>query len=109
MGSINEEGKSKKKFESHGKANILALGKAFPSQLVMQESLVDGYFKNTNCNDPELKQKLARLCKFLSLSYIYIYIYITLFFLFFFLRHLRYKIIISMNIYGYVEIELIIT
>lgn len=73
MGSINEEGKAMKKYESHGKAHILALGKAFPSQLVIQESLVDGYFKNTNCNDPELKQKLTRLCKFLFLSYIYIY------------------------------------
>ncbi|OMO74451.1 hypothetical protein CCACVL1_16717 [Corchorus capsularis] len=46
-----------------GKAAILALGKAFPHQLVMQEFLVDGYFKNTNCDDPELKQKLTRLCK----------------------------------------------
>jgi hypothetical protein len=47
---------------SPGKATILALGKAFPHQLVMQEFLVDGYFKNTNCDDPELKQKLTRLC-----------------------------------------------
>uniref|UniRef100_A0A5B7BWG9 Putative chalcone synthase n=1 Tax=Davidia involucrata TaxID=16924 RepID=A0A5B7BWG9_DAVIN len=46
-----------------GKATILALGKAFPHQLVMQEFLVDGYFKNTNCDDPDLKQKLTRLCK----------------------------------------------
>nr|UPN62989.1 polyketide synthase 1 [Aquilaria sinensis] len=46
-----------------GKATILALGKAFPYQLVMQEFLVDGYFKNTSCKDQELKQKLARLCK----------------------------------------------
>ncbi|KAJ1404059.1 Thiolase-like [Sesbania bispinosa] len=46
-----------------GKATILALGKAFPHQLVMQEYLVDGYFKDTNCDNPELKQKLARLCK----------------------------------------------
>ncbi|GAU49681.1 hypothetical protein TSUD_91810 [Trifolium subterraneum] len=46
-----------------GKATILALGKAFPHQLVMQEYLVDGYFRDTNCDNPELKQKLARLCK----------------------------------------------
>ncbi|CDO96957.1 unnamed protein product [Coffea canephora] len=46
-----------------GKATILALGKAFPPQLVMQEFLVDGYFRNTNCDDPDLKQKLTRLCK----------------------------------------------
>lgn len=47
-----------------GKATILALGKAFPHQLVMQEFLVDGYFRNTHCDDPELKQKLTRLCNF---------------------------------------------
>ncbi|KAB2636164.1 chalcone synthase [Pyrus ussuriensis x Pyrus communis] len=46
-----------------GNATILALGKAFPHQLVMQDFLVDGYFKDTNSDDPELKQKLARLCK----------------------------------------------
>ncbi|GFP85954.1 chalcone synthase 8 [Phtheirospermum japonicum] len=46
-----------------GKATILALGKAFPHQLVLQDFLVDGYFRNTNCDDLELKQKLARLCK----------------------------------------------
>ncbi|ONH92164.1 hypothetical protein PRUPE_8G159600 [Prunus persica] len=46
-----------------GRATILALGKAFPHQLVMQDFLVDGYFRDTNCDDPELKQKLARLCK----------------------------------------------
>lgn len=49
-----------------GKANILALGKAFPHQLVMQDLLVDGYFKDTNCDDPELKRKLTRLCKHCS-------------------------------------------
>nr|GMD09817.1 type III polyketide synthase B [Ipomoea batatas]GMD11020.1 type III polyketide synthase B [Ipomoea batatas] len=52
-----------KKAASPGKASIMALGKAFPHQLVMQEFLVDGYFKNTNCDDPVLKQKLTRLCK----------------------------------------------
>ncbi|XP_058081948.1 type III polyketide synthase B [Magnolia sinica] len=46
-----------------GKTTIMALGKAFPHQLVMQQFLVDGYFKNTKCNDPDLKQKLTRLCK----------------------------------------------
>lgn len=53
---------------SPGKATILALGKAFPHQLVMQEYLVEGYFRDTNCDDPELKRKLARLCKFTTLS-----------------------------------------
>jgi hypothetical protein len=32
---------------------------------VMQEYLVDGYFRDTNCDNPELKQKLARLCKYI--------------------------------------------
>ncbi|KAK1297457.1 Chalcone synthase A [Acorus calamus] len=43
-----------------GKATVLALGKAFPHQLIMQELLVDAYFKNTKCDDPNLKQKLTR-------------------------------------------------
>ncbi|KAJ8765015.1 hypothetical protein K2173_010487 [Erythroxylum novogranatense] len=51
------------KMANPGKATILALGKAFPHQLVMQEFLVDGYFKNTNCDDPDLKRKLTRLCQ----------------------------------------------
>ncbi|KAG8368160.1 hypothetical protein BUALT_Bualt15G0016200 [Buddleja alternifolia] len=51
---------------SPGKAAILALGKAFPHQLVMQEYLVDGYFRDTNCDDPDLKQKLTRLCNLSS-------------------------------------------
>lgn len=61
-----------------GKATILALGKAFPHQLVMQEYLVDGYFRDTNCDSPELKQKLTRLCKYINklspfpLFYVYI-------------------------------------
>lgn len=61
MGS--EEMKQCQKNAGPGKAVILAIGKAFPHQLVMQEFLVDGYFKNTNCDDPDLKQKLTRLCK----------------------------------------------
>ncbi|KAI4299895.1 hypothetical protein L6164_033316 [Bauhinia variegata] len=54
--------KGVEKRTKHGKATILALGKAFPHQLVMQEYLVDGYFRDTNCDNPELKQKLTRLC-----------------------------------------------
>ncbi|CAL5079871.1 unnamed protein product [Urochloa decumbens] len=46
-----------------GKATILALGHAFPQQLVMQDYVVDGFMRNTNCDDPELKEKLTRLCK----------------------------------------------
>ena len=60
-GKVEQEGSSEKK-TSPGKAAILALGKAFPHQLVMQEFLVDGYFRNTNCDDPDLKEKLTRLC-----------------------------------------------
>ncbi|ONK71417.1 uncharacterized protein A4U43_C04F8340 [Asparagus officinalis] len=60
MGSTGERSPLR---ANKGKACILALGKAFPHQIVMQDYLVDGYFKNTNCEDPELKQKLARLCK----------------------------------------------
>lgn len=61
MGS-EEEPKGFPKMVNPGKATILALGKAFPHQLVMQEFLVDGYFKNTNCDDPDLRKKLSRLC-----------------------------------------------
>ncbi|XP_061343712.1 type III polyketide synthase B [Gastrolobium bilobum] len=62
---MGEEGilKGVTKQVNTGKATILALGKAFPHQLVMQEYLVDGYFRDTNCDNPELKQKLTRLCK----------------------------------------------
>ncbi|XVF00945.1 hypothetical protein REPUB_Repub04eG0046000 [Reevesia pubescens] len=59
MGSVEEVQKG---FPKIGKAALLALGKAFPHQLVMQEFLVDGYFKNTNCDDPDLRKKLSRLC-----------------------------------------------
>ncbi|GLT86118.1 hypothetical protein SLE2022_042800 [Rubroshorea leprosula] len=63
MGSEDVSHVRSQKLATPGKATILALGKAFPQQLVMQELLVDGYFKNTNCDDPELKQKLSHLCK----------------------------------------------
>jgi hypothetical protein len=46
-----------------GKATILALGHAFPQQLVMQDYVVDGFMRNTKCDDPEVKEKLTRLCK----------------------------------------------
>ncbi|KAG4168680.1 hypothetical protein ERO13_A12G039800v2 [Gossypium hirsutum] len=63
MGSEEEPKEGFPKMVNPGKATILALGKAFPHQLVMQEFLVDGYFKNTNCDDPDLRKKLSRLCK----------------------------------------------
>ncbi|XP_010258840.1 PREDICTED: type III polyketide synthase A-like [Nelumbo nucifera] len=46
-----------------GKATVLALGKAFPSQLIPQECLVEGYFRDTKCDDSAIKEKLERLCK----------------------------------------------
>ncbi|KAH0436436.1 hypothetical protein IEQ34_026411 [Dendrobium chrysotoxum] len=45
------------------KAVILALGKALPDQLLLQESLVENYFRETNCDDPVMREKLERLCK----------------------------------------------
>ncbi|KAK2975772.1 hypothetical protein RJ640_014595 [Escallonia rubra] len=46
-----------------GKAAVLAIGKAFPSQVIPQECLVEGYFRDTNCDDLAMKEKLERLCK----------------------------------------------
>ncbi|KAK1322610.1 Chalcone synthase A [Acorus calamus] len=63
MGSIGKANNKKPRMATPGKATVLALGKAFPHQLIMQELLVDAYFKNTKCDDPNLKQKLTRLCK----------------------------------------------
>ncbi|KAG6410844.1 hypothetical protein SASPL_128914 [Salvia splendens] len=60
-----------KKFDSK-KAIILGLGKAFPHQLVLQDFLVDAYFKITNRHDPDLKQKLVRLCKTTSVKTRYV-------------------------------------
>ncbi|EEC81903.1 hypothetical protein OsI_25733 [Oryza sativa Indica Group] len=67
MVSTNAGGTASKQASSMapnpGKATILALGHAFPQQLVMQDYVVDGFMRNTNCDDPELKEKLTRLCK----------------------------------------------
>ncbi|XP_047939938.1 type III polyketide synthase B-like [Salvia hispanica] len=60
-----------KKFDSK-KAIILGLGKALPHQLVLQDFLVDAYFKITNRHDPDLKQKLVRLCKTTSVKTRYV-------------------------------------
>lgn len=46
-----------------GKATLLAIGKAFPSQLIPQECLVEGYIRDTKCDDITIKAKLERLCK----------------------------------------------
>lgn len=45
-----------------GKATVLAIGKAFPRQLVLQDLLVEGYIRDTNCDDLAIKEKLQRLC-----------------------------------------------
>ena len=50
-----------------GKATVLAIGKAFPSQLIPQECLVEGYIRDTNCHDVTIKEKLERLCKLIKL------------------------------------------
>ena len=63
MKNINGAQEAYKGKANSGRATILALGKAFPPQLVPQDCLVDGYFKDTSCDDLDLKQKLTRLCK----------------------------------------------
>ncbi|XP_019160977.1 PREDICTED: type III polyketide synthase A-like [Ipomoea nil] len=54
---------SRRRLPTQGKATILALGKAFPSQLVPQDCLVEGYIRDTKCDDLAIKEKLERLCK----------------------------------------------
>ncbi|KAM0030609.1 putative chalcone/stilbene synthase, polyketide synthase, type III, thiolase [Helianthus debilis subsp. tardiflorus] len=67
MSNINDNGASDssetRRLPTPGKATVLAIGKAFPSQLVPQDCLVEGYFRDTNCADFAMKEKLARLCK----------------------------------------------
>ncbi|PIN03185.1 hypothetical protein CDL12_24289 [Handroanthus impetiginosus] len=69
MSQVNNNGESKqnsspaKRLATPGKATILAIGKAFPSQLVPQDALVEGYIRDTKCADLEIKEKLERLCK----------------------------------------------
>ncbi|KAL8142229.1 hypothetical protein V2J09_015261 [Rumex salicifolius] len=46
-----------------GKATVFALGKAFPKQLVPQDCLVEGFIRDTKCQDVAIKEKLERLCK----------------------------------------------
>ncbi|XVE76893.1 hypothetical protein DITRI_Ditri13aG0017000 [Diplodiscus trichospermus] len=45
-----------------GKATVLAIDKAFPRQLIAQECLVEGYFRDTKCEDVSIKEKLECLC-----------------------------------------------
>ncbi|KAE8677441.1 Type III polyketide synthase C [Hibiscus syriacus] len=52
-----------KRASTPGKATVLAIGKAFPSQLIPQEYLVESYIRDTKCQDVSIKEKLERLCK----------------------------------------------
>lgn len=54
---------SSRRAPTPGKATLLSIGKAFPSQLVPQEHLVEGYIRDTKCDDIIIKEKLERLCK----------------------------------------------
>uniref|UniRef100_A0A7N0VJL7 Chalcone synthase n=1 Tax=Kalanchoe fedtschenkoi TaxID=63787 RepID=A0A7N0VJL7_KALFE len=62
-GSHNHHSGSPVRAPTPGKATVLAIGKAFPSQLVPQECLVEGYIRDTKCGDLAIKEKLERLCK----------------------------------------------
>ncbi|KAI4370343.1 hypothetical protein MLD38_018706 [Melastoma candidum] len=46
-----------------GQATILAIGKAFPRQVLPQECLVEGFIRDTKCEDNSIKEKLERLCR----------------------------------------------
>lgn len=54
---------STRRVANPGKATVLALGKAFPSQVVPQENLVEGFLRDTKCDDAFIKEKLEHLCK----------------------------------------------
>ncbi|KAM1063703.1 hypothetical protein ACFX2A_028435 [Malus domestica] len=51
-----------------GKATVLALGKAFPSQRIPQDCLVVGYIRDMKCEDVPIKEKLELLCKTTTLK-----------------------------------------
>ncbi|KAH9788538.1 putative helicase CHR10 [Citrus sinensis] len=62
-GSDGHHSASARRTPTPGKATVLAIGKAFPSQLIPQECLVEGYLRDTKCEDESIKEKLERLCK----------------------------------------------
>lgn len=62
-GSTKSRPASTKRSPTLGKATILAIGKAFPSQVIPQECLVEGFIRDTKCEDALIKEKLERLCK----------------------------------------------
>ncbi|XP_010540242.1 PREDICTED: type III polyketide synthase A [Tarenaya hassleriana] len=62
-GMVGVERQSGRRVANPGKATVMALGKAFPSQVVPQENLVEGYLRDTKCDDSFIKEKLQHLCK----------------------------------------------
>ncbi|KAL1314405.1 hypothetical protein HN51_041214 [Arachis hypogaea] len=62
-GSSKEHAACTRRVPTPGVATILAIGKAFPSQIIPQECLVEGYIRDTKCEDSYIKEKLERLCK----------------------------------------------
>ncbi|XP_010934708.2 type III polyketide synthase A-like [Elaeis guineensis] len=62
-GANQSENKGYHRGSRRGKAAVLALGKAFPDHVLLQERLVEGYLRDTKCDDPVMKEKLERLCK----------------------------------------------
>lgn len=62
MSQFNKNGNFRR-FPTPGKATVLSIGKAFPRQLVPQDSLVEGYVRDMKCVDMAIKEKLERLCK----------------------------------------------
>ncbi|XP_006396202.2 type III polyketide synthase C isoform X1 [Eutrema salsugineum] len=54
---------STRRVANQGKATVLALGKAFPSNVVSQENLVEEYLREIKCDDLSIKHKLQHLCK----------------------------------------------
>ncbi|VVB06765.1 unnamed protein product [Arabis nemorensis] len=58
-----EEQKQTRRVANPGKATLLALGKAFPANVVSQDNLVEEYLREIKCDDPSVKDKLQHLCK----------------------------------------------
>ncbi|GMH17214.1 hypothetical protein Nepgr_019055 [Nepenthes gracilis] len=63
MSEYNGNGAPTRRSPTPGKAAVLAIGKAFPKQLIPQDCLVEGFIRDTKCQDLEIKEKLERLCK----------------------------------------------
>ena len=72
-GNFKQHAAHTRRVPTPGTATILAIGKAFPSQIIPQECLVEGYIRDTKCEDAYIKEKLERLCKCNLLFYFLIY------------------------------------